>query len=1767
MKKRILTLLALVGGLLVTETAQAERREGNCREYPKSISAGYKSGTIALLREWDDANNEWMDGNTQDQNFWYGVRWYVATLTKGKDYLAVFTSPDYASFDIEPDYDADPAAEASFSFEPFVGEDGKLYYYLRAKDWYEEDPATAKFYFHVSGDYLSYNDAGTSHTTKMNFELREQSIADIAPVGSELSPIPIDLSTDGQCPVTVPKVEDPTECYYATSLEHGEWYIITCTPSDVNNRIYLEWNPDQFWADYETWESTDLQTGAVTLKMTAYGEGVTPGVLMVSADNLAGCTLAWRRVTIGTVGFDKTRYEVADDAGTVSLKVVRSSTDATLRYRWTTVAVSAEVGIDYTPSHGEIRFEAGSPVTEITLKVPLIAGASVADGTRLFAVRLESISEGELEDDEYSPTPSPQVAYVAITPTGHGKPTPDLPSAQDEPPATLLANGSFTGVLDSDPDDFLPTVASATLTRNASGALSASLRLNGETIVLTGSGETLRGRMTVKGKTFDLLFRVELPEGTVADLRVAPGDPARLSGTVFVGDREVALTGNLYREESRLESATLKRMKEKAGRYAQIAQVTSDLLVSSTRAYVTAAVLGDGATTLKGFFADGTAFETTAIAFDCAEGLAVPILFSKGENLLAGTLVLTEMFDDWTNLTRLYNGWSLTVDPNGGAFDGVELTVMNGVFVANEPSVSVQYDRSTGELLLQREGAELRAITFNSNQTAGALGGAGIIRSASGALMDATLTLNWLDPDWREYSDATVEISYAPNGGSGTMAITEAFIGQKFELPPCGFTRSGYNFLGWLSALDGRVHQAGELLNVPPENAVFTAQWEDVRLKEALDCDLQFTSLPESSWQIATTGSVVGPTHVVSAVDGNNGGTAEIRTSVSGAGTLTFYWMMIRRDDLIEGVLPDEFRLEIDGVTVLKLAGADTSSFVRTSTEIAKGGLHAIRWVYVYNEWILLNNPDVAKARLDGVSWEEFDESKVLITLNPGEGATVTPTSFRRTIGDPLGMLPIPTSATKIFDRWTDSSGATVNEDTIVQSEMTLTAKWKYRVTLSPGLGTGAEQQLGDISEDVGQVTLPNCPSGWSYGDYTFDGWMVGGTFVGRPGDTYPLSGNVTLTAAWLDTRFQKALKTNLPVQSEGWEIDTATAGATEGKCLRFEPKVDGQKATVTTSVTGAGTITFRWKFRKTEDMFGDTDDRLVFVVDGVEQAVLNKTADWTTVARDITTSGAHTVQWICYAPSSSFFGPNGAGWLDYIDWEPAGPLVTVIFDANGGNCSERTREVTSGRAIGPLPVPTLAGKNFAGWHLDTAEGTLVDEYYKVPETGATLVAAWKDRPFIVTFAAGGAAGTPPPAEEVFPGTIGWTLPSHGSLVMPDSIFVGWSDGEATYVEGAPYTVVADTTFTAVWKNTFFNGPLDCDELSFSSPKASDWAKVADAKAVGGTCLKAQNALGTQAEVSATAEFSGTVTFNWSLSLGEDLFDGFYADKIEFLVDNVVKTTLDKNSNGWVSSKEIQVTAGQRLTWRFTQHSESEEGLKLSDTIARLDYVVVSLPLSYTVTIAWTDTGVVGADCTIDGEETFRVSESGKGVEVPAGRMMTVVGVADVNNWYYCPDAPQVFSESGRAEIHALRRESWNLPRDVTPADVGFSTEAGKPFATAKYDEIVRAVGWARTYGLTVDQMNKLVFDGGSTGNPLSLASAAYLLNCAPNQDAVNAALKTFRFKSFNPAIPPRPSDFDALGYNGTVKIFTSEKLGAGAVWREGVATGNVGFYKATLVK
>lgn len=1945
--------------LLAAGVAWASAGDGNCQYKAKDATLGVNN--VTLVRSWwpdfDEEGKdigEWEDGG--DSSLKIGARWYKANLKVGSNYVVWVEDSSQDGIDFELTADDDlaercPVSEFATYDHP---QTGVTYYYIRSafsaesEDGYwssdDSDLTTATFYFHFSGT--------SGEACKVY--LMEQPISTYAPSGSSLNPIQIDLETPGSASV-VDVGEDDGACNFTASLAADAWYVLSSAgeiqdPPDFSLNDY-----DDPSVTNETILATDPLSGGSVFKVRSNHDNTM--VLKVVPDEVTSCTLSWRLPEVGQIGLKPAELEVLDSAGVAQVAVCRSSFDMNVCVKWTTVAETARVGFDYTPQSGYVYFEENGDLAQ-TLEIPLVPGIPPEDGVRMFAVRLQALSADELAGLErqtgeawYSPAPDPQVAQVAIRPTGTGEPVPEMPEARQEPAATPLASGTFAGVLAG------LRSGSCELSADASGNLAGTLSIDGFTAALSGKDGEVSGTTTVGEETFAFYLDVKLPEGTVGDLATVPGLPARVSGSIYLlvdgQAEEVFLSGDLYRVESRLDSPTLTRLRRKAGRYT--VTLTGDAVPGDPAGigYLTVDVAGDGSVTAWGALADGTSVSSndfSAVANDVDGGLAIPVLWQHGTASLSGTLMLGleepsltwcdsrrifgpdgvstlratltaagAKYDYWTALARLYNGWALTVNDRESFFNGLEIEVADGVFYANQ-AVGLRLDRAAGVLSGQRDGHSFAVVLLTDDFAQGATGAAGFSLDGSGASSPLEFQLNWLDPDWSENvdSDISVTVAFDPNGGSGTppSPITSP-LGEGLRLPTCSLTREArYRFAGWLNPLTGNLDAPGADVETPPEDVTFVAQWEDLDVKEALDCDFSFFPVAEKDWSVVTDPArAVKGESFVRAV-GSAQAVSEIRTTVDSAGTLSFYWSLERRTDISRGRLDDAFALYVDGAKQAELRAIDQDGFVKCECTIAQSGSHEIRWVYDHSAAQVLLSGN-GRVELDAVEWEPYDPSMVIVTFDPGEDAIVTFSNLYRKVGAEIGRFPIATRPHFECVGWKDAAGADVTvKKTVPESGLALFASWQPAAITVDFDGNGATSGVPDPipgcrSGDT--VTLPaNVPV--RSADYAFAGWSWDGN-VYAPGDQAgPLLEDTTFVATWTNVRYQRALKTDLPVEASGWDLVEGIAGSTENVCLKSTVEKLKATAEVTVTAEGPGTVGFRWALEMSSLMTDRPTDRLDFYVDAEATPRYSLTAAtaWTEVADvEVEGEGTHVLRWVFTATdcmNQAFVMSWGRGLLDTVVWTPAGPRITVTFDPNGGTVNPTSVRVPTNGVLTTLPTPVNEGFGFAGWYDEY--GTLVTAPYPVGEEDITLTATWGALPVTVSFAAGGGEGTPPDPVPVVP-YAEWYLPEADGLSKAHSAFAGWTDGVGVYAAGALYdNVETAMTFTATWtfvacrvtfdanggecptvekicdrgatfgdlptasrdgfdfggwtnalgeavtptsivpdveETTLFAkwdalpisvtfdgngatrdvpGPIpgcrsgDTVTLPAGEPFRSadyvfagwswnggvyapgeqvgplfgdttfvaEWTNVRYQRALktdlpveangwdlaegvaGSTsnvCLKSTvTELRAMATATVTVDGPGAVSFRWALEMSS-LMTGQPTDRLDFFVDGELTPRLSLTAKtAWSEVADVEI-AGERtheLRWVYTATTALAPAFVSIRGCGLLDWVKWA-STDYSVVVTW-GAHILGATYAIEGGARGEVAASGASVVVPAGKSVEIVGRADSDNWYYVSSGGGRFTEAGVTEIVAALRDEKTLPSDIRPQDVGLSTAAGAPFATADVNEIANVIGWARANGKTVSEMNALRFSEGASGDPLDLASTAYLLNCASAEGAVAEALAAFRFTSFDPANPPTAADFADRGYNGTVKILKATTLADGGDWSEGDSA-DFRFYKARLVK
>ena len=132
--------------------------------------------------------------------------------------------------------------------------------------------------------------------------------------------------------------------------------------------------------------------------------------------------------------------------------------------------------------------------------------------------------------------------------------------------------------------------------------------------------------------------------------------------------------------------------------------------------------------------------------------------------------------------------------------------------------------------------------------------------------------------------------------------------------------------------------------------------------------------------------------------------------------------------------------------------------------------------------------------------------NKYTISFDSKGGSSVS--SFTRKYGEKLGSLKSPSREGYTFNGWTHN-GSSVNNDTVVKSNMELIASWTiktYTIKFDSKGGSSVSSFTRKHGETLGSLKTPTREG------YTFNGWSYNGSSVSS---STVVKSNMTLTASW----------------------------------------------------------------------------------------------------------------------------------------------------------------------------------------------------------------------------------------------------------------------------------------------------------------------------------------------------------------------------------------------------------------------------------------------------------------------------------------------------------------------------------------------------------------------------------------------------------------------------------------------------------------------------
>ena len=223
-------------------------------------------------------------------------------------------------------------------------------------------------------------------------------------------------------------------------------------------------------------------------------------------------------------------------------------------------------------------------------------------------------------------------------------------------------------------------------------------------------------------------------------------------------------------------------------------------------------------------------------------------------------------------------------------------------------------------------------------------------------------------------------ILFDANGGSGESEPMEMPVGATAALPQCRFSMPGRDFEGWARTPDGPVafSDGATVSDLSfDDGAVVTlyASWStrEWTLADYLDArELDFTTGGGGEWERDledwTAGGASLRSGALPAADEGRTTNTLLRTTVTGAGTLSFWWKVsCEPEDADYDEWYDFATFAVDGLDVARIAGE--SGWRRVECAVAGEGTHSLEWTFCRDDYDEDGTDYDNALWVDGVEW------------------------------------------------------------------------------------------------------------------------------------------------------------------------------------------------------------------------------------------------------------------------------------------------------------------------------------------------------------------------------------------------------------------------------------------------------------------------------------------------------------------------------------------------------------------------------------------------------------------------------------------------------------------------------------------------------------------------------------------------------------------------------------------------------------------------------
>jgi hypothetical protein len=418
---------------------------------------------------------------------------------------------------------------------------------------------------------------------------------------------------------------------------------------------------------------------------------------------------------------------------------------------------------------------------------------------------------------------------------------------------------------------------------------------------------------------------------------------------------------------------------------------------------------------------------------------------------------------------------------------------------------------------------------------------------------------------------------------------------------------------------------------------------------EALDTTLSFTTGGSANWFSQTTSSDWEWFYPISTSyyggdDAQSGSISDdqeswMQTTVSGAGTVSFYWKVSseRHFDFLEFYIDGSLQDQISG----------SVGWHRMMYAITALGSHTLEWRYVKDH---STSEGDDSGRVDKVEWTTGPPSDAL------SKAMDTTLSF--TTGGGADWLSQTTAF--YYDEDAAESGDISDDQeswmqTIVSGAGTVSFYWKvsseggydYLEFYIDGVLQG--RISGSVDWHQMKYAIP------SLGLHTLEWRYVKDGSVSEKDDcgwVDQLEWDGGFPSPPLPDSLSRALDTSLSLTtggSAGWFSQSTTFRYDED-AAQSGGISDNQESWMQTMVSGAGMVRFYWKVSSESGY-----DYLEFYIDGVLQGRISGSADWHQMKYAIPALGLHTLEWR-YMKDGGVSEGNDCGWVDQLEWDGGFP-------------------------------------------------------------------------------------------------------------------------------------------------------------------------------------------------------------------------------------------------------------------------------------------------------------------------------------------------------------------------------------------------------------------------------------------------------------------------------------------------------------------------------